>query len=76
MSTLRGAPVGFQSATARVTSRVTSSPSPIMKASTKSARGSGLKAQGPPATTTGSSRPRSAACRLTRPSFSMARMLE
>ena len=35
-------------------SPTTSSPSPMTKASTKSARGSGLKAQWPPATTSGS----------------------
>ena len=73
---MRGAPLFFQSRMAAVTSSVTSSPSPIMKASMKSAKGSGLKAQGPPATTMGSSRRRSRLSRVTRPSSIIARMLE
>ena len=44
-------------ASTSVISPTTSSPSPITKASTKSASGSGLKAQWPPATTSGCSGP-------------------
>ena len=47
-----------------MSSRLTSSPSPTINKSKKSARGSGLQTHGPPATTIGAKlSPRSAACR-------------
>ena len=54
-------PLRFQASTTSVISLTTSSPSPITKKSTKSANGSGLYVQCPPAHTSGCSGRRSAA---------------